>query len=325
MGSRVEVSVVIPTRDRQAMLPRALEVSLGQENVALEVIVVDDGSRDGTPEILRSARDPRLKVVTHGTSRGVAAARNAGIERADGEWLAFLDDDDVWSPHKLRRQLDIAGAQGALFAYAAAVDLDERGDVSRLDRPPPPEDLLRRLLRFNVIPAGSSNVLAHTGLVRETGGFDERLSQAADWELWIRFATAGRAASCEEVLVGYSLHSGNMLLAEPKRISRELSYIAAKHRLLAETLQVSLDRSAYFRWVATGHRRAGRRLPAAAGYVRAAATGGGRRDLVRAVAALAGQRMTVAVNRRLASSGEREILDVKTPPWLERYGLVEAE
>lgn len=325
MGSRVEVSVVIPTRDRQAMVRRALEVSLSQEDVELEVIVVDDGSRDGTPEVLRGVRDSRLKVVTHRASRGVAAARNAGIEEAGGEWLGFLDDDDVWSPRKLRRQLDSAAAQGASIVYAAAVDLDERGNMTRLDRPPPPEDLLRRLLRFNVIPAGSSNVLARTDLVRDTGGFDERLSQAADWELWIRLAAAGRAASCEEVLVGYSLHPGNMLLAKPKRVSRELSYIAAKHRLLAETLQVRLDRSAYSRWVATGHRRAGRRLPAAAGYVRAAATGGGRRDLLRAVAALAGERMTVAAGRRQVSSGEREVLDFKRPSWLDHYGLVEAE
>jgi glycosyltransferase involved in cell wall biosynthesis len=322
MDSRPEVSVVIPTRDRKHLLQRALRVVLEQEDVELEVIVVDDGSRDGTQTVLRTIEDRRLRVVTHRDSRGVAAARNAGIAEAGADWLAFLDDDDLWSPRKLRVQLDALNAKRASFAYGAAVDVDERGRITLLDPAPPPEDLFRRLLRRNAIPAGSSNVVALAGLVRDVGGFDERLSQAADWDLWIRLAGAGRAAACEEVLVGYSLHPGNMLLASPKRVSRELAYIAAKHRAAGERLDATPDRSAYFRWVATGHRRAGRRLSAASGYARAAVTGGGARDLLRAASAIVGERITLAARRRDGIGAGNELSgSFARPAWLDRYAF----
>ena len=319
MDSAPEVSVVIPTRDRQGLLQRALGAALGQHDVELEVVVVDDGSRDRTQEVLREMTDRRLRVVTHRESRGVAAARNAGISESSGEWLAFLDDDDVWSPHKLRVQLDALAATGASFAYGAAVDIDERGSISRLDSPPPPENLLNDLLRHNVIPAGSSNVVAHARLLREVGAFDERLSHAADWELWIRLAAAGRPAACEEILVAYSLHPQNMLIVEPTRISRELAYVAAKHERLADALDVSFDRSAYFRWVADGHRRAGRRLSAASAYARAAVTGGGPKDLFRAGFALAGSRMASAARRRAGARDAELRSALSRSAWLDHY------
>src|SRR3954468_2829862 len=103
-----EVTVVIPTRDAWDLLPATLTGALAQEEVALEVVVVDDGSRDGTAAGLAewARADPRLRVCRLEPSAGVGAARNAGIERARGEWLAFLDHDDLWAPRKLREQVD---------------------------------------------------------------------------------------------------------------------------------------------------------------------------------------------------------------------------
>jgi glycosyltransferase involved in cell wall biosynthesis len=106
-----DVSVVIPTLNRQAALARSISITLGQENVNLEVIVVDDGSTDSTPAYLKTGRDPQLQVIRHARRTGVAAARNHGIQQARGEWVAFLDDDDVWAPHKLREQVSTALAR----------------------------------------------------------------------------------------------------------------------------------------------------------------------------------------------------------------------
>src|SRR5439155_20114090 len=110
MTSLPEVSVVIPRRNRWPLLAaHALPSALCQEEVELEVIVVDDGSTDGTPSRLELLADSRLHVRPLEKSRGVAAARNAGIEEARGEWIAFLDDDDLWSPRKLRTHVDALG------------------------------------------------------------------------------------------------------------------------------------------------------------------------------------------------------------------------
>jgi len=99
------VTVVVPTRDRRALLERSLGTVLDQTGVDLAVLVVDDGSNDDTAEWAARVDDSRVSAVSHATPLGVAAARNTGIERAATPWIAFLDDDDLWAPTKLAEQL----------------------------------------------------------------------------------------------------------------------------------------------------------------------------------------------------------------------------
>jgi glycosyltransferase involved in cell wall biosynthesis len=209
-GGTPDVSVVIPTRGRWSLLSLTLAGALGQEGVEHEVVVVDDGSRDETPERLAEIRDDRLRVVRNERPVGVAAARNRGIAEARGEWVAFLDDDDLWSPRKLRAQLDAAEAEGADFAYSAVVAVDETLNVTRALPFPKPHELLRRELRLNALPAGGSNVMVRSGLLGKDGGFDERLYHLADWDLWIRLAADARGAASPEVDVAYVEHGVNM-------------------------------------------------------------------------------------------------------------------
>src|SRR4051812_3505416 len=96
-----QVSIVLPTHNRTSMLQQALGCALDQEGVDLEVIVVDDGSSDDTPEVLGRVEDERLRVIRNERPQGVSRARNSAIERANGDWIAFLDDDDLWAPGKL--------------------------------------------------------------------------------------------------------------------------------------------------------------------------------------------------------------------------------
>ena len=104
--SAPEATVVIPTHDRWPLLSRrALPSALAQEDVELEVVVVDEASSDGTREGLEALDDPRLRIVRHDVPRRLPGARNAGVEVARGRWLAFLDDDDLWSPATLGTQL----------------------------------------------------------------------------------------------------------------------------------------------------------------------------------------------------------------------------
>ena len=97
-----KVSVVLPTFERWPLLLRALTSVLDQTDVDLEVLVIDDCSSDGTPARLGAIADPRLRVLRQETNQGVARARNRAIEAAQGEWVAFLDDDDFWAPTCLR-------------------------------------------------------------------------------------------------------------------------------------------------------------------------------------------------------------------------------
>jgi glycosyltransferase involved in cell wall biosynthesis len=320
------VSVIIPTRNRWPQMLVTLRGAVRQCGVALEVIVVDDGSDEPAASALAQLDEPGVRVIRHETNRGVAAARNSGIEAARGGWLAFLDDDDLWAPHKLRTQLGMARDEGAVFCYAAALVLDERGAVTGLVPAPPPTGLVLRLLPGNAIPAGASNMVARADVIRDLGGFDEALFQLADWELWIRLSQAGRGAACTEPLLAYIHHPQNMLLTDKRDLTREFEYLAEKHRALCERYGIEFDRGGLARWMAWGASRSGRRVRAAAGYTRAAAMYAARRkrywtkaSLRDAIGALAGERLT--------DTGRRSSRDVPiaVPDWLDLYRRPEPE
>src|ERR671935_2239798 len=231
MASAPEVTVVVPTHSRWDLLSTAaLPASLGQEDVDLEVVVVDDGSTDATAESLARIDDPRLRVVRHDRPRGVAQARNAGIAPARGKWIALLDDDDLWAPWKLRAQLDAAAAKHAVFTYGGAAALDEdRAWVYPLP-PADPATLAAVLLQRNVLWGGCSNVLARADVVRRLGGVAERPFQLTDWDLWIRLSQVGSAAACPDVLVGCIAHRRSMLLTTEDPVFAEFEYLEEKHR-----------------------------------------------------------------------------------------------
>jgi hypothetical protein len=318
----VEATVVIPTRNRWGLLSSAsLPSALAQEAVEHEVIVVDEGSSDGTARELERLHHPSVRVIRHEAPRGVAAARNAGVAAARGEWVAFLDDDDLWAPGKLRRQIDAAVASGAGFAYCAAAWLDEDRRFLHGMRPPDPSGLGMRLLRWNEIWAGGSNVLVRTSVLRGVGGFDEALFQLADWDLWIRLALTAEAVAIPELLVGYVMQPQSMLLTDRRDVFVEFDYLVEKHAAASRRLGAAPDALKFTRWVARGHLRAGRRRAAAATYLRAARRHRDIATLLRAAAALAGEPgLAVARGvRKTARGKDPERLDVAEPKWLRHY------
>lgn len=236
------VSVVVPTRDRRVLLERTLRTVLWQSHTDLEVIVVDDGSTDDTADFVAGIDDPRVQLVRLPASVGVAAARNRGLAAATGTHVAFLDDDDVWAPDKVRRQLDaMRGAPAALWCYPAAVIVDERLRPMKWQAAPPTEGLVTRLLQVNVIPGGASSVMARRETVVDAGGFDATLATFADRDLWIRLGLAGPAARVDEVLVAYVRH-GRSMTTDVARKYHELAALEEKYRALrAETNAVAPD------------------------------------------------------------------------------------
>lgn len=288
-----DVSVVIPTRNRRPLLELTLRSVLAQQGVDLEVVVVDEASDDETAALLAEHPDPRVRHIRHERPKGVATARKAGIEDARGTWVALLDDDDLWAPDKLVNQLRAAEERGAPWACSGAVAVDRDLAVVEVYRPLPPEDLRRCLARYNPVPAGSSNVIARTAVLREVGGPDPQLRHLADWDLWRRLAELTAPAVVSEPAVGYRLHAGNASLGTP-------GILEEAHLMQARSTQ-QIDWAAIHDWMGVNHLRGGDRLRAAGAFLRAAAAGH-RRSALRAANALvipgAGRRLTFHPLRR---------------------------
>ena len=261
-----EITVVVPTHNRRDLLQLTLRTVLGQRDVELEVVVVDDGSTDDTADVVAGLGDPRLRLVRHDTAQGVSAARNRGIAEASGQWVAFVDDDDLWAPDKLARQLEAAHDTGRAWAYAGAVKVDAAQRLNGGRPPPEPEELMARITRWNPMPGGCSNVIASSTLLRRAGQFDRQLVNLADWDLWIRMArVGGRPAMVSSPLVGYRQHAGNRSL--------DTALILREARVIERRYGTALDWGGIFRYLAWLCVRSGRRREALWHFARAAVRG----------------------------------------------------
>lgn len=203
------VSVVMPAHDAGATVGAAVESALAQSMPELELIVVDDGSGDDTAEVVESIADPRLALLRQDCG-GPGAARNAGIRRASGEWIALLDADDIWLPHKLERQLEaLEAAPGAGAAQSGAWFVDERLEPLHVQRCRRSKDELLAFLRFQNMPAACSTWIVSRELLDRVGPFDESLPSLEDWHFSIRVARHGNPLGIAEPLALYRVHDGN--------------------------------------------------------------------------------------------------------------------
>ena len=201
------VSVIVPAYDAERYLAAALESALAQTFRDLEVIVVDDGSRDGTRGVADrfAARDARVRVLSQANG-GVSRARNHAIAEARGRFIAPLDADDIWDPSKIERQVRRAQEAGddTGLVYSWWVWMDDR--AAALDASPRwrvEGNAADALLQINFIGCASIPLFSRRVLV-EAGGYDETLGQGCDdWDATLRVAERTRVAVVPAVLVGY--------------------------------------------------------------------------------------------------------------------------
>jgi glycosyltransferase involved in cell wall biosynthesis len=182
------ISVIIPVYNGQKTIQETLASVLNQRFGDFEVIVVNDGSQDATLEIINSINDYRIKVFSY-PNTGVSASRNRGIDQAKGEFIAFLDADDLWTSDKLEKQLKAlqANPQAAL-AYSWSDWIDESGHFLRSGGHITVNGkAYDKLLVRDFIESGSNPLIRKQALA-QVGGFDGSITHGEDWEMWLRIA-----------------------------------------------------------------------------------------------------------------------------------------
>ncbi|MEN8175693.1 MAG: glycosyltransferase family A protein [Pseudomonadota bacterium] len=205
----MDISVIIPSHNRAHTLPRAIDSVLAQDLQPREILVVDDGSTDATPALLRS-RYPGVRYLAQ-KNLGVSAARNLGIGASRGEWLAFLDSDDTWLPGKLAAQADaLAAAPGHRLCHTEEIWIRDGVRVNAMKKHAKSGgDLFLACLPLCVI--SPSAALIHRSLFDELGLFDETLPACEDYDLWLRICA--REPVCfvaEPQIVKYGGHDDQL-------------------------------------------------------------------------------------------------------------------
>lgn len=221
------VSVVIPTFNRSRLVARAIRSVQGQTYSNLEIIVVDDASRDDTEQVVAAISDPRIRYLRHQTNRGGSGARNTGIHAATGAYIAFLDDDDEWEPTKTAEQLKALADYDAVlctsdehrhgierFAARTSVGLDD--------------------LRQGLFTAGGTGVLMAKTVVLQETLFDETLPNCQDWDIFIRIAKRYKIGYINQPLVRYNEGEhgriSNVIVNMPRADLERRLVMLEKHR-----------------------------------------------------------------------------------------------
>jgi glycosyltransferase involved in cell wall biosynthesis len=195
------VSVIIPTHNRLPLLGRALRSVQGQTYRPVEIIVIDDGSTDGTTEWVQT-HYPQVQVITLPRNGGAAAARNEGAAAAKGQFLAFLDSDDQWHPHYLQHQINtLLRHPGAVLIYCNYVySFGEDQRDTRVTLPAQQADPIAALLRECFIHTLSQVVVSKDNF-QQVGGFNPQLRSCHDWDFYLRLFKLGSPVHCSDFLV----------------------------------------------------------------------------------------------------------------------------
>jgi glycosyltransferase involved in cell wall biosynthesis len=224
------VSVVIPAYNAQAFLAQAVESVLAQTYQNLEVIIVDDGSVDSTREIAESFTDDRVRIVAK-RNGGLPSARNAGLDVARGQAIAFLDADDLFDPTKIERQVAVLETRvDVVGTFVRVISADSRRSMGTLGM-----EMRHRIPQMrtaSVMPFVISSTLCTASVIERAGRFDESLSQCEDLDFLTRCARAGRVEVIAEPLGSYRMHRQSMTALGHGRQLMVVRFLQARYAAL---------------------------------------------------------------------------------------------
>jgi glycosyltransferase involved in cell wall biosynthesis len=199
--SENKVSVIIPTYNRAKLITKTIDSVLAQTYTDYEIIVIDDGSTDDTLQVLQSYKD-KIRYI-YQENAGVSAARNCGIEAAQGKWVAFLDSDDQWLPNKLSAQIEFVSRNHTKVCFTNVVIIGEKNRKTQTDAQRESKvfnDPFDLIMQDSFVPYLPS-LLVDRGFIQKLGGFDERLRWAEDTSLIYDLAFESEFAYIYEPLV----------------------------------------------------------------------------------------------------------------------------
>jgi glycosyltransferase involved in cell wall biosynthesis len=243
MGNDPLISVVIPLFNQEFFVREAIRSALDQTYKNIEVIVVDDGSTDQSAAAVKAINDPRIRYYYQANSGLPAAARNQGIRLAKGEWVAFLDHDDVWLPNKLAMQMNALGRDPGIKLIS--------GNMTFLDdRTPRPIMRYRQRSLNNLTDLIVQNrvmtttALANKAVLDELGGFRENrdLMAVEDYDLWLRIAQKYKILYLDEVLAKYRIPANRTSGGRLKELARLENFI---NKYLPALVSTPAERTAY--------------------------------------------------------------------------------
>lgn len=228
------ISVIIPTYNRAKTIIRAIESALKQTYTNMEIIIVDDASGDNTGEIVKGIEDSRIKYIKHETNKGGAAARNTGIDEAKGEYVAFLDSDDVWLPEKIEKQVKLFERSdpkiGVIYTGFYRTDEDDR--ITEHVTPSKKGDLYNRLLEGNFIGT-TSVIMAKRECLKQVGGFNASLPSCQDWDLYIRLSKVCHYDYILDPLVRFFCGEGH------NKITSNKQWVILGHKYIFDKYNIS--------------------------------------------------------------------------------------
>ena len=230
-----KISVIIPTYNRANLLPRAIESVLKQTFTNFELIIVDDCSIDNTTEVVKEflKKDKRIKYIRLNKNSGSAAyPRNIGIQRASGEYIAFLDSDDEWLPEKLEKQIQLFrnSSNNLGFVGCNAIVIDKKSNKITEYKTPQHGYVFKELL-VNDFILNPSSILIKKKVFNKIGFFDENLKIGEDWDMWIRIAQWYEFDFVPQPLFKYYSHDNNITkITTLKEKEKNIEYLIKKHR-----------------------------------------------------------------------------------------------
>lgn len=235
----IKVSIIIPSYNRGELLKEAVTSLLNQTHQNFEIIIVDDCSTDNTQEIVKRFSDPRIKYYKLDTNSGAPIARNVGIDKSKGDYVAFIDSDDSWKPFKLERQLAIFLTQPKVGAVYSGVEIKRDNKIIGTLVPEFSGNILPHLLTSNVINTTSSLIVKRE-LLTQINGFDVNLPSCQDWDLYIRLSEITEFGFVKEPLVIFLQHNGARISTNYTSVTKGHNLIYKKHNDKARGISMKL-------------------------------------------------------------------------------------
>jgi glycosyltransferase involved in cell wall biosynthesis len=236
----IDTTVIIPVYEQPELLHEALRSVVSQTYNGLEIIVVDDNSDTDIAAVVDEYANARL--ITHSENKGAGAARNTGIEKANGKYVAFLDADDLWKPSKVKKQREVFLESGQNVGLVYTGFIQHETDGNEWEQLPEAAGNIytEELEQDRIHP--TSTVMVRQDVLNELGGFDESLPSRQDYDLWIRITEHYEVGYVQEILVEKREQKSNISNNFDKRIEGDLKVFEKVKRRISDCSFVSRNR-----------------------------------------------------------------------------------